>query len=218
MVLKVFNKKIPDESGSAMQFRIQAREALWGIVDAIESLAKLDKESKQQLALDEINDATLLEMQEFDVDGQLPFEFGSKKKRRNHRKEKQVKKMKSGSQLHIPPYDGSLIEHNIYRMASKNVLCRVIGNAPSSSGSNCVVQVLCSEERAMVDRCKDLLPLNSIEQHSAAVEANKDVEFRYASRCPSGVHLKYWDQRYRLFSKYDEGKMYRLSRITVTVV
>eukprot|EP01034_Spumella_vulgaris_P028486 gene28486-35343_t len=96
-------------------------------------------------------------------------------------------------------------------MANKAIYVRVLGNGPHHSSlplqQTCLVQVLNEPDRILeVHRFSgDLVKLSAFETASISQVVEEDITLRFRRGCPEGVHLKYWDQRYRFLSKYDQG-------------
>lgn len=213
--MKVKKKVITDQGGSASQTRAIVREVLWGLVTKIND------------DYIEVADSAIGSAPEFLTDDSvaLPIQFKSKNSRKrkgrdDNQNSSAKKKQYRGltSTFCVPKYNGTLLEENVYTIVSHNNLAgmvfRVIGNGPTlPSGLTVVGRVL--------GKCGDLetddsfsvleIPRASLatiptaDRHEAHKLVQLDEQRILTENMPPGVHLKYWDQRYRLLSLFDQG-------------
>jgi hypothetical protein len=286
---KVQHTYIPDNYGSAKKMKWQCRETLWGCVEVISLRKKLSDELEVKVNQTESMKSMAAEMQSAGITSELPMEFGSskntkQKKKKKHNEEDIVMKAMGissssteagASQLPIPKYNGSLLEHNVYKvkticsclsysyqliliifflhshthtrtqpilivpililtclLQACPVYCslnqptlnylnkvlnsedgiyypvQVIGVGPSEPhGSKAMVRFIGVEKPLQeVDRCKELVEISVQSDREYVSEMIKeDNQYYNALGCPEGVQDKYWDQRYRLLSRFDQG-------------
>ena len=208
--MKLKKTNVPDQCGSDSQVRAVVRETLWGLV---EKTAR--REAK---CVDVIADLPS------DFSTELPIQFSSKNNLKRKRKEHQDVRstQKSAHQtaiiLPIPPYNGTLLEWNVYKVCkTAHNYIRVIGVGPSlPTGRYSMVRVIGNrfddhmpkDDSATileVDRLTQLVELHGQELLNAHKLVQRDEARILAAGAPEGVHLKYWDQRYRILSRFDKG-------------
>jgi hypothetical protein len=202
----VRDKVIKDQLGSAMKLRIVAREVLWGLVEAVVHLNPVDNEEKDP-EVELQKEFTMNEMQSFGiVTEELPIEFGSNKsnnKRKKQQKMNQNKRNKVFSTNNLPtfPYDGRMMEHNIYKLnkqvtneidsststantTQNKQYVRILGNGAACNTS--VVQILNHPERVFeVSRFSgDLIELSGDEKETISALVEEDITLKFES----GVH------------------------------
>jgi len=202
--------KEPNE-GSAIRVANVCRGVLWGIVEMIQR--REIKQSKNRKIKFESKDTETDEISEENIDElgiTLPFQFASK-----NTKKMKLKQTKLNTNQNIvlpePPYANMnhLLEENIYKVLDNDSysFVRILGVGPSTIPdleSFVIIRYLCKDRQEEVNR-KRLLPLSIDEIALARQQVEDDITFRFESGAPEGVHLKYWDQRYRLMDRYDEG-------------
>lgn len=206
--MTIKKKSISDQCGSVSQMRAVVREVLWGMV------ANIHMTNDELPSVDGIFG---------ELEADLPMQFGSKnKKRKRGRGEAKPcgKKLHNGlsSTFPVPKYNGTLLEENVYKIAAvhekSDVLVRIMGIGPANPiGSSVMVRYLgkcgsteCEDANVLVE-----LPRKSLEAIPASerIEAHKLVQLDeqriLMSGIPDDVHLKYWDQRYRMLTLFDRG-------------
>ncbi|KAJ1427013.1 RNA cap guanine-N2 methyltransferase-domain-containing protein [Ochromonadaceae sp. CCMP2298] len=202
-MVKVKRALLTDQCGSAYQIRSKVREVVWGMVEKLQ---------QDVLAASEVQVVVMEEAPMLIAD--LPMQFSSKgsKKRKGGGGTKQTlgKSQRSdvGTVLPMPWYNGTLLEHNVYcaQEDGENVFVRVIGNGPQQPpGSSALVKFI-TGKGGLVELDRALLrPLLNDQLLDAAAAVREDIDLVSRESAPQGVHLKYWDQRYRLLSKFDHG-------------
>jgi hypothetical protein len=185
---------LEDYVASAVKIDLICRDVLWGLVELI------------KLEVDYV--ATEVQAD----DNELPGSFGSSKgKARTNARNRDLKKKLcrtgksiSGNPLFPARSNGKgLHEHNIYRSAQLG-LVEVLGNGHDAASST--VRCLGVDGASS---CAVVVNRDQLGEQQDSVELLEVLEksfwFRAYMNCPSDVHEKYWDQRYRLLSKYDYG-------------
>ena len=217
--MKVKKKVITDQCGSASQTRAIVREVLWGLV------TKIHQDSEEN-ATENAFLHTPVPAQFTDDSTDLPVQFKSKNTRKRKGMDESQnngakKKQYSGltSTLSVPKYNGTLLEENVYHIIPSysqyaGTVVRVVGNGPTiPSGSTVVGRILgkCGETEtdhsfAVVELSRASLAAIPVEDcHEAHKLVQIDEQRILMENMPAGVHLKYWDQRYRLLSLFDQG-------------
>lgn len=217
--MKVKKKVITDQCGSASQSRAIVREVLWGLVGKIDE-GYVEIES----TYDPFPTTTILPCVVLPEESELPMQFGSKnsRKRKGGRDngKSSNKKQYAGlsSTLSIPKYNGTLLEENVYLVndASKHggQIVRVVGvGSAHPRGSSIIGRVLgkigATEQEIdfIVSQFvrSELRTVPVEDRHEAHKLVQIDEQRILMQGMPAGVHLKYWDQRYRLLSLFDRG-------------
>lgn len=218
--MKVKKKVITDQCGSASQTRAIVREVLWGLVEKIDQGCE-----ESEAVIDVFSTATTVsQIVSSTEESELPMQFGSKnsRKRKGGRDSSKSsnKKQYTGvsSTLSIPKYNGTLLEENVYLAnesskysgqvvrvigvgntypPGRSVACRILGNIGGDENDTgfAVVELMRSQLR--------LVPVE--DRHEAHKLVQIDEQRILTQNMPAGVHLKYWDQRYRLLSLFDQG-------------
>lgn len=218
--MKVKKKVITDHCGSSSQTRAIIREVLWGLVLKVQD----DSVENAEIAPAAHFSAKVQETTEEDVVA-LPIEFKSKnsRKRKGGRdtvdssaKKKQYKGLTST--LAVPKYNGTLLEENVYAISTHKrfagMILRVVGSGSLlPSGATVIGRVLGKCGDAVTDDAftvieiprKSLATIPAIDRHEAHKLVQIDEQRILTTDMPPGVHLKYWDQRYRLLSLFDRG-------------
>jgi len=174
---------LEDPFPSAFHIYITCRKVLWGIVESINNDESND--------IDDIyNYNELSEMS-------LPIQFESRKAKRQKRS---VEKVLKRSNNDFPFMD------NIYMVMhhddSKFYPAEVIGVGPSKPPlSTSIVRFISYGNTCEVNRSTGLVKVPIYSKYCI----DKEVMNCYDFSRPLDVHEKYWDQRYRLLSKYDHG-------------
>jgi predicted RNA methylase len=175
--------ELQDPIPSAKHVYITCRKVLHDVVDLINKT--IDDTYNNEYDINEIN-----EMNELS----LPLQFDSKRKRR---KKKDVKVIKRDN--NFPFMDNVFMV--MYDEDSKFYPAEVLGVGPSKpSLSSCIVRfvsygTICEVKRSELVK----VPIHYQEN------IDTDIMNCYDFNQPNDVHEKYWDQRYRLLSKYDKG-------------
>lgn len=200
--MKTKKKVLYDNSGSASQMRAIVRDALWGLVEKI---------SREHINAEEEGDE-LLQPED------LPLQFSSNKKRKNSNKNQNAKKKQSVTsafQLPSPKYNGTLLEDNVYLISHhdqyKNMIIRIkgVGSLPKIVVGRLIGKIGVDDET----NCGRIIQLNRTQLREIPTTDNKkahqlvqlDEQRILQEGMPTGVHLKYWDQRYRLMQLFDKG-------------
>lgn len=200
--MKTKKKVIQDNIGSTSQMRAVVREALWGIVE--------------KLSREELVDAEIDTIQVED----LPMQFSSNRKRKNGKEARNSNKkhqVSSGIQLPVPRYNGTLLEENVYLVGThdvhKDMVIRVVGVGSLHVSHTVVARLIgrigedCGAEcgtTTQINR-KALLTIPAHDRNNAHKLVQLDEQRILQVGMPAEVHLKYWDQRYRLMRLYDNG-------------
>lgn len=189
------NVYLEDHGGSAAHLYNICRDVVWGIVQRTAA----DLEDYEQVEATEgqgLDDAAA-------VDAGLPMSFGASKKR----KRKAPRKSDDAS-LPCPKHNGIVPEDNICMLKDSSgewVLVKVLGVGPSSPrGQHAVVRRLCTDTSYEVQR-QLLRPATRTTASELHDLWEKDFYLQMSAGRPQDVHEKYWDQRYRLFRRFDRG-------------
>jgi len=215
--MKVKKKVITDQCGSASQTRAIVREVLWGLV------TKIHEESEEN-ATETVSTTPVAELL-IEDSGTLPMQFKSKHSRKrkgveqlqdHSAKKKQYRGMTST--LSVPKYNGTLLEENVYIIAFHDqyagMVVRIVGSGPTVPfGTTVVGRILgkCGEIetdhsfKVLEITRASLATIPAEDRHEAHKLVQIDEQRILTENMPSGVHLKYWDQRYRLLSLFDQG-------------
>eukprot|EP01032_Pedospumella_encystans_P012883 gene12883-14868_t len=216
--MKVKKKVITDQCGSASQTRAIVREVLWGLV------TKIHQEGEEN-AIESVFVHTTVPEPFADDSADLPVQFKSKNTRKRKGREDSQnngakKKQYTGltCTLSVPKYNGTLLEENVYIITSRaqhaGMVVRIVGNGPTiPSGTTVVGRILgkCGETEtdhsfAVLELSRAALATIPVEdRHEAHKLVQIDEQRILMENMPAGVHLKYWDQRYRLLSLFDQG-------------
>lgn len=202
---------LEDINGSVSGNLLICRDVLWGMVEYIKDNDKL---LQLDLPETEIDDS----LQE--VSNELPMSFGSTKgKKSNKRKKADTKKVDARKRvkpttetLKTPEYNGKLVEHNVYfRVNNENgkivkEIVKVVGVGMEGIGS-VAVHRLCDNTILSIPRTTAHLSSIPVSHYNKDLydQCEKDIWWKLGLNKPEQVHEKYWDQRYRIFSKYDDG-------------
>jgi hypothetical protein len=210
--MKFKRKSLVDQCGSSSQCRAVVREVRWGMVEHL----SLDDE----LVIDCGAPATSVA-----PDSGLPLSFGSgKKKSRKQPCDMQIQvgavKGAKNSAFPVPPYNGTLLEDHVYYVheaaddGSEPPMVRIYGIGHSDvrkqHGSVAFGTWIYHHSNGLagtqvtVNR-RDLRVIPSDKRAHAHQLVQKDEQRILQQGMPTGVHLKYWDQRYRLLSRFDKG-------------
>lgn len=212
--MKLKKKIITDLGGSNSQSRAITRETLWGIVERI---------SRDAEAADEVQEP----LDVVDTSAGLPVSFssGKNKKRKRacqlelQRNKNWNKSRENGSDLPTPKYNGTLLEEHVYYVRNNGkfdqAMVRIygVGHDPTSSlmGSQIVVATVIGHcdtssigSSVTIPRT-ELVAVPAAERAHAHQLVQQDEQRILQIGMPAGIHLKYWDQRYRLLSRFDRG-------------
>lgn len=205
--MKFKRKSIADQSGSSSQCRSIAREVLWGLVQRISDDA--DIEQVQEVAVAAIDTG--------DCEG-LPISFGSaKSKKRRRESVKPAAASGRAGKLPIPPYNGTLLEDHVYKFYSPEQVyhgatIRIygVGNSSDFSEEIAVAIVIGHRDNSLVGTAirvsrADLRRIPAEGRANAHKLVQQDEQRILQIGMPPNIHLKYWDQRYRLLSRFDRG-------------
>jgi hypothetical protein len=192
---------LDDQRGSACHLYNICRDVLWGMVERT-------TQDHEEYVVDEPEiDNSIEEMQ-------LPISFGGKKRKR---KEKQRRNSK-GLALPVLLRNNIIPEHNIMKVKYDSIpnlqidnqeeewiYVKVQGIGPSlPAGSHCMIRVL--NQLAFHECPRNLLyQLSYKEQANVYDNWESDFYFCMSQYKPEDVHEKYWDQRYRIFHRFDRG-------------
>lgn len=203
--MKLKKKLILDHCGSSSQSRSKVRETLWGIVE------KISRDSKMKV--EEPTDVH----PELSFVG-LPVSFTStskstkQKRGRNNEVSNTAVKGDGLITLPLPKYNGTLLEHHVYYVRNHPTLngatVRVVGVAADVPvGSWAVVRIIDHDRigTGATLRRVQLAEIPAAERADAHKKVQLDELFINQLGMPENIHLKYWDQRYRLLSRYDAG-------------
>lgn len=213
--------QLEDQNGTVSSNCYVCRDVLWGIVEHIKDMEHLME--GQQIEECQLNETI------HSIDPELPFSFGSskegasKKRKREKHKAKALKKAlikPTTETLKTPAHDGKLIEHNVYILKAKvgeeetkefvkvlGVGCNNTADNVNSNTQYTVVRSLNQEKTLNIPRTTEYLtcvPVNHYNQELYE-QCEADLLWKLYLHKPENVHEKYWDQRYRIFTKYDEG-------------
>lgn len=160
------------------------RGAVWSIVDKI---------SSGNAVPEDILSSNCEGLAEFD----LPIEFGSSRKRKRSSKESSIPKEREMPRNMVVPHE------NIALWNGRRVM--ILGVGPSlPAGSFAIVRELSSAVAFEVSRNKlRQIPIEDKEDCYIAWE--KDFYYHMSLNKPEDIHEKYWDQRYRMFNRFDKG-------------
>lgn len=175
-------KELQDPVPSARHLYTTCRQVLWGIVESInESNNENDIEDNDDIYdNDEMKDLL------------LPVQFGSKKNKRRKKKTRINNEFPIMDNIYMVMYDGD----NMFYPAE------VIGVGPSNPPlSTCIIKFIRHGNVCEVKRSTGLIQVPIHYQDAI----DNDLMTCYDFDKPDDVHEKYWDQRYRLLSRYDEG-------------
>lgn len=199
-MVKIKRVQLEDNVPSSLHHNSTIRQCLWSMVEYIH---KKESHSIKNLTIDTHEESN--DEQQHDSELQLlnmPLTFGSKKKRkRSIEKENQKKKIEKIFSLNqMPkckdsfPREHNLFHHNFY-------FCQVIGVGINIY--HAMIRYIGNSEIYNVTWSElNKIPEDYID--AAYSSLSEDLVDLFP---PSGVHQKYWDQRYRLLSKYDLGVM-----------
>jgi hypothetical protein len=200
---------LDDNNGSVSGNLLICRDVLWGIVEYIKENDKLRQVDETEAEIDESFQ---------DVSSELPLSFGSTKgKHSNKRKKIDTKKARkrvkpTTETLKTPEYNGKLVEHNVY---FRNIIdngnltkeiVKVIGVGKDGSGS-VALRRLCNDTILHIPRTTTHLSSVPVSHYNQDLydQCENDIWWRLRRNKPDHIHEKYWDQRYRIFSKFDDG-------------
>eukprot|EP00981_Chlorochromonas_danica_P001631 scaffold351_cov162-Ochromonas_danica.AAC.16 len=193
---------LEDHRGSVAHLVGACRDVLWGIVErVVQEQEQQEEEDYEQVSPEMLSS--------FD----LPVTFGSsrKLKRKPKRRNSGSRRRKGSVELPQPNRQHLLAEHNLafYRSASRERrewLCvAILGIGPSlPPGEYAMVRPLLQSEVFEVPRAA-LRDLSLSHRQTLYPQWEADVYYQLNLGKPADVHEKYWDQRYRLFSRFDQG-------------
>ena len=186
--------ELQDPIPSAKHVYITCRKVLHSIVETIETINNDNIVNDNDNDNDnDNNDYDISDINEMN-DLLLPLQFGSKRKRR---KKKELKVIKINNDF--PFMDNVFMV--MYDEDSKFYPAEVLGIGPSNPPlSTCIVRFISYGNICEVKRSR----LVKVPKHCQD-SIDTDVMRCYDLNQPQDVHEKYWDQRYRLLSKYDKG-------------
>ena len=181
---------LQDLHPSAFQIYITCRKVLWSIVELINE----DDENSNKICNDNDNDNDNdNELNEFS----LPLQFESRKAKR---RKKSIEKVYKTCNNDFPFMNNVYMV--MYDIDSKFYPAEVIGVGPSKpSLSTSIIRFISYGNICEVKRSTRLVKLPISYKNSV----DKEIMNCYDFNRPLDVHEKYWDQRYRLLSKYDKG-------------
>ena len=213
---------VKDNYGSVPQLRAAVKEVLWSMVDIVQKEAILAEEALEEQ--ERIQMQVSLEEEMGVLAAFLPLQFisasGQKRKRGSTElttnaptEDAQTGKNNNKAKPSIASKKGLIVEENILKYfevhGSENyTLVKVLGVSPQSlpAGSKAVIRILSSMTTLHADRATQLRPLLTKSERKAAKRSVvEDEAFCLRHGAPAEVHLKYWNQRYRLLSKFDQG-------------
>jgi hypothetical protein len=226
-LMRTKKKNIVDQCGSAMKIRFLMREIAWGIVEQVKINDDKCTEVAEEFPYYEDGDSLSLPL-EFSSKNGKP---SGVKRPRPQRAD--ICTTPLSVNLPVPVYNGTFMESNVCKLVNHDVYSgyyvRILGNGPRSAmgsskgesvaGTNTehttLVQVLSDleahPEEAIapieVERSTQLLDLWGAEKTEAhrLVQQDEVRLLRVGAPPEEEVHAKYWDQRYRLLSKFDRG-------------
>lgn len=197
--MSVISTYLEDNLASITLSRSICRQVLWGMVQFVKNLEEEINEElyDENLSLSRVND-------------ELPLCFSSNKIKKKQKCFKKLKTKTVTSQslprtslliednLFLAPYlDGLMYPAHIYSLGSK------IGHV--------MIRYLGYPDIVMLPRSQ-LCPLPIHNREACCLQYGEDVRLFESFILSSNIiandnapHRKYWDQRYRLFSKFDEG-------------
>lgn len=215
--------ELADAIPSAKECTRECKRILWGMVEWVQETADRAQEDAERAAL-----VASLELDSLSDLGDLPLAFG--KQRVPARSKSKAKKRPLGansSRTREYEYQSNDIfqagdaaamkEHNVFLArwsADGNFYpARVLGNAPTRGWS--MVAFLAwdgddgdgnNEPLALPREPGSLRPVSKNKKPLMASAEAGDERRRYDAPCPlPATHAKYWDQRYRLFTRFDRG-------------
>lgn len=203
MTIRVCDVFLEDMVPSASLTRIAVKEVVWGIVQIIARSRERDNSNDNGNGVGNDLSNSVLSANDIVAYG-LPLSFATSKKRT-----RKVKKETSPSyrfRVRLPRKDKHvMLEHNIFMGLYSGdwcwYPCRVIGVSPKGSRYS-VVQYLGYACREELLRSKQLCNV----PEGSMILVNELLQYeKHDSYPPQNVPKKYWDQRYRLFSKFDSG-------------
>jgi hypothetical protein len=150
----------------------------------------------------------------------IPIAFGSKKRRLeflpNHRRKNQRRGLCTDqNNILLPTFrhgTDNLIEHNIGYCSDAQKWFRVLGVGPTSTWQRetMMIRFMGIEDVVSHETLRNQKQFvfdngNLSWEQCGYAEAEADLWRSFAWRKPDDVHVKYWDQRFRIFSRFDEG-------------
>jgi hypothetical protein len=206
---KVRKVMLEDPIPSAQQLDHLLRDLLWGMVEYISHNSTVDNNLPENPISDEYT-AFHEEIDAYGLSGQIPVFFSSSKKRKRARMLSQHDQPSSissfalnGQVLKLPSCQKPVFE-NIYRLrdtSMSNTCVMIIGLSSKpdhmrarKQASGEVIDIAMSQLVAV--------PKESLASVYTQHFCVKDSELRPHD---VSIHPKYWDQRYRLMSRYDQG-------------
>ena len=214
-MVHVHRVKLQDPIPSARELHITVRRVLFQLVDEISMMsckgtAEIENNSAVELNSDNFQSIEDIVPEEVDIclELQLPKSFGKRKAQKTDLKKINVaKRQKKKSEIVSDFMSLATCEHNILlclNEADGNYYpCRILGvtkcDGPSS---HALVQFLGYDTFADVDRSKWLKPVSP--EYVSMINECLEIEGGDMTS-NAAMHPKFWDQRYRIFSKYDCG-------------
>lgn len=203
MKLKVKKIYLEDMISSATGALAVLRECLWDIVERVVEAETFADNGDLYESIEEQRLQLEHDLIDAGFAGELPLGFGGKSCRKSRTKRSQVVWRYHKKEL--------VREHNVLMAYNKGdglmYPCRVIGVGPSLPALKfAVVQFFVYGTVAEVDRSGELVEVpESYRQYVDQLLATEAEGYLWPVPEAASMQAKYWDQRYRLFSKYDHG-------------
>jgi len=218
---------LTDAIPSAKECTRECKRVLWGMVEWVHETIREEADRAQEDA-ERAALVASLELDSLSDLGDLPLAFG--KQRVPARSKSKAKKRPLAAESSKRVYDyqsndifqagdaAAMKEHNVFLArwpADGNFYpARVLGNAPTPGWS--LVAFLAwdgddgggssNEPLALPREPGSLRPVSKNKKPLMASAEAVDERRRYDAPCPlPATHAKYWDQRYRLFTRFDRG-------------
>jgi len=199
---KTASKELQDPIPSSYHLHITCRKILWGLVQSINDTNDTtnDDTNNTNNDNDDISNDNIHSNEKNELS--LPLSFESKRKRRK-KKNKVIKH--NHHHYHHSNNDFPFMD-NVYMVMYDNdnkfYPAEVIGVGPSYPPlSTCIVKFISYGNTIEVKRSTGLVKVPIHYQSNIDNDIMNCIDFDR----PNDVHEKYWDQRYRLLSKFDNG-------------
>lgn len=179
------------------------RECLWDIVEKVVEAESFQDNGELYESIEGQRMQLQNDMIEAGLGDELPLGFGGKSGKKSRFKRKEVVWRYHMKEL--------VREHNVFMAYNKGdglmYPARVIGVGPSLPAlSHAVVQFFVYGTIVEVNRANELGEVpESYQQYVEELLLTEEEGYLWPVPEAASMQAKYWDQRYRLFSKYDHG-------------